>query len=53
MLLCALHLINQDTPLRNNQPRPCDAFFLLLRYFSVITSTGSQRSVVGAYSNIN
>ena len=27
MLLCALHLINQDTPLRNNQRRPQDAFF--------------------------
>ena len=51
MLLCALHLINQDTPLRNNQRRPQDPFFL--RYFSVITSTGSQRSVVVAYSNIN
>ena len=29
MLRCALHLINQDTPLRNNQPRTRDAFFFI------------------------
>ena len=30
MLLCALHLINQDTPLRNNQRRPQDPFFCVI-----------------------
>ena len=36
MLLCALHLINQDTPLRNNQPRPCDAFFFFCVIFQLL-----------------